>query len=42
MDENSLFFDILGRTAMESLAYTVQIINDKELSKLWKEYEPHE
>ena len=42
MDENSLFFDILGRTAMESLAYTVQIINDKELSKLWKEYVPHE
>jgi transcriptional regulator with XRE-family HTH domain len=42
IDENSFFFDILGRTAMESLEYTVRIINDKELSKLWKEYAHHE
>jgi transcriptional regulator with XRE-family HTH domain len=41
-DNNSFYFDIMGRTAMESLDYTVQIINDKELSKLWKEYNPYE
>ena len=41
-DNNSFYFDIMGRTAMESLDYTVQIINDKELSKLWKEYAPYE